>query len=226
MQTQIFFVVIGLIAGWLIPLAYSKIIEFKCKQKSREIPNTNKSISYKILVVIITALLFYILSLSDVSLIIKILASIIVVIAIVITMVDNTIRLIPNEILLPLLIIGFVFRFSLSGLAGIGSSLIAGAMMILFFGLSAKIAGFNKVGAGDIKLGFVIGVICASHLVQALLVMAITMGGFSAIGMLIGRLKRTDMIPFGGFMMAGLVTGLIYSINIDLLGLVTTLLGI
>lgn len=226
MQTQIFFVVIGIIAGLLIPLTYSKIIEFKCKQKAKKVPSTNKSAIYKILVVIITALLFYIVSLSDVSLITQILASVIVVIAIVITMVDNTIRLIPNEILLPLLIIGLVFRFTLLGISGLGPSLLAGFMMILFFGLSAKIAGFNKVGAGDIKLGFVIGIICATSLVQALLVMAIAMGGFSAIGMLIGKLKRTDMIPFGGFMMAGLVTGLIYSININLLGLVTTLLGI
>ncbi|MGB5823664.1 MAG: A24 family peptidase [Proteocatella sp.] len=211
------FAVSGFVIGWFVPKMYQKIIEFKCSQKSsRKIPEFHRGRTYKLIFGVLNMIFYIAMIALTGDVILAISASIIITLAIIITVVDIKIRLIPNELVLILLAFGMIYRLILAGIPGTGASVAGALIMIMLFGISGKIAGFNKVGAGDIKLAFAIGIVCAStNIVPALAVMAGTMAFVSVGGMLIGKLKRTDMIPFAGFMMAGMVAGIVSSLNIS-----------
>ena len=205
----------GLVIGWFIPNMYRGVIEYKCAQRSRDTPSFNSSIWHNVLFGIGNMLMYAFAMVLTGDYVLSMSASILISLAVIITAVDIKIRLIPNELVLVLLLMGVVYRLNLAGVSGILASLAGALIMVLLFGLSGKIAGFNKVGAGDLKLSFAIGIVCAStNIVPALMVMAVTLAVVSVGGMLIGKLRRTDMIPFAGFMMAGMTAGIINSLNI------------
>ena len=205
----------GFVIGWFIPNMYRGVIEYKCAQRSRDTPSFNSSIWHNVLFGIGNTIMYAFAMVLTGDYVLAMSASILISLAVIITAVDIKIRLIPNELVLALLLMGAVYRLNLSGVSGIIPSLAGALIMVLLFGLSGKIAGFNKVGAGDLKLAFAIGIVCAStNIVPALMVMAVTLAAVSVGGMLIGKLRRTDMIPFAGFMMAGMTAGIINSLNI------------
>ena len=205
----------GFVIGWFIPNMYRGVIEYKCAQRSRDTPSFNNSIWHNVLFGIGNMLMYAFAMVLTGDYVLAMSASILISLAFIITAVDIKIRLIPNELVLVLILLGAIYRLNLAGISGILTSLAGALIMVLLFGLSGKIAGFNKVGAGDLKLSFAIGIVCAStNIVPALMVMAITLGAASVGGMLIGKLRRTDMIPFAGFMMAGMTAGIINSLNI------------
>lgn len=205
----------GLVIGWFIPNMYRGVIEYKCARKSRDTPSFNSSMWHNVLFGIGNMIMYSFAMVLTGDYVLAMSASILISLAVIITAVDIKIRLIPNELVLVLLLMGGVYRLNLAGVPGILYSFAGALIMVLLFGLSGKIAGFNKVGAGDLKLAFAIGIVCAStNIVPALLVMAITLAAVSVGGMIIGKLRRTDMIPFAGFMMAGMTAGIINSLNI------------
>lgn len=205
----------GFVIGWFIPNMYRGVIEYKCAQRSRDTPSFNSSIWHNVLFGIGNMIMYSFAMILTGDYVLAMSASILISLAVIITAVDIKIRLIPNELVLVLLLMGVVYRLNLEGVSGIIPSLAGALIMVFLFGLSGKIAGFNKVGAGDLKLAFAIGIVCAStNIVPALMVMAVTLAVVSVGGMLIGKLRRTDMIPFAGFMMAGMTAGIINSLNI------------
>lgn len=207
--------VVGLAIGWFLPDAYRQIVEYKCKQKKRELPKFNLALWHRILSGAVNMFLYGLIIYHAHGFVLGLTASLLISMAILFTLIDLKIRLIPNELLLVLLGIGLVYRLTLAGIDGILPSLMGGFAMFMLFAISAKVAGFNKVGAGDLKLGFAVGFVCSStSLTVALLVMAATMGFITLGGMLIGKLKRTDMIPFAGFIMAGMAAGILNSLKI------------
>lgn len=211
----VLFAIAGFLIGWFVPLMYRKIIDFKCAQKSRKVPKFHKGMIYKVIFGMLNMIFYMIANILTGNIVLAASASIIITIAIIITVVDIKIRLIPNELILILLGLGIIYRLILAGISGIGPSFFGALIMLGLFGISGKMAGFNKVGAGDIKLAFLIGIICSStNLMPALAVMAMTMAFVSLGGMIVGSLKRTDMIPFAGFMMSGMIAGILNSLNI------------
>lgn len=205
----------GFVIGWFIPNMYRGVIEYKCAQRSRDTPSFNSSIWHNVLFGIGNMIMYAFAMVLTGDYVLSMSASILISLAVIITAVDIKIRLIPNELVIVLILLGAVYRLNLAGISGILTSLAGSLIMVLLFGLSGKIAGFNKVGAGDLKLAFAIGIVCAStNIVPALLVMAVTLAVVSVGGILIGKLRRTDMIPFAGFMMAGMTAGIINSLNI------------
>lgn len=212
----IVFAVSGFLIGWFIPHMYRGVIEFKCTQRSRDAPKFSKAAAYNFIFGIINMIFYILVVVLEDKIPVAISAALLITLAIIITAVDIKIRLIPNELLMVLLGIGLVYRFSLSGISAMVSSAAGALIMVMLFGISGKLAGFSKVGAGDLKLAFAIGLICAStNITPALMVMALTMAFVSIGGLIIGKLRRTDMIPFAGFMMAGMVTGILNSLNIS-----------
>ena len=205
----------GFVIGWFIPNMYRGVIEYKCAQRSRDTPSFNSSIWHNVLFGIGNMIMYAFAMVLTGDYVLSMSASILISLAVIITAVDIKIRLIPNELVLVLILLGAVYRLNIAGISGIISSFAGSLIMVLLFGLSGKIAGFNKVGAGDLKLAFAIGIVCAStNIVPALMVMAVTLAVVSVGGMIIGKLRRTDMIPFAGFMMAGMTAGIINSLNI------------
>lgn len=205
----------GFVIGWFIPNMYRGVIEYKCAQRSRDTPSFNSSIWHNVLFGIGNMIMYSFAMVLTGDYVLAMSASILISLAFIITAVDIKIRLIPNELVLVLILLGAIYRLNLEGVSGIIPSLAGALIMVFLFGLSGKIAGFNKVGAGDLKLAFAIGIVCAStNIVPTLLVMAVTLAAVSVGGILIGKLRRTDMIPFAGFMMAGMTAGIINSLNI------------
>ena len=205
----------GFVIGWFIPNMYRGVIEYKCAQRSRDTPSFNSSIWHNVLFGIGNMIMYAFAMVLTGDYVLSMSASILISLAVIITAVDIKIRIIPNELVLVLLLMGTVYRLNLEGVSGIVTSFAGALIMVLLFGLSGKLVGFNKVGAGDLKLAFAIGIVCAStNIVPTLLVMAVTLAVVSVGGMIIGKLRRTDMIPFAGFMMAGMTAGIINSLNI------------
>jgi leader peptidase (prepilin peptidase)/N-methyltransferase len=136
--------------------------------------------------------------------------------AIALTLTDLDCRRIPDRILVP----GIVGAGVLLGLGSIlegdlwavGRSLAGGAAyfgLLLLVALAAR-GGF---GFGDVKLGFLLGLVLAHRSWAALLVgafAAFALGGLVAVGLLAARrVRRKDAIPFGPVMVAGAALALV-----------------
>ena len=94
---------------------------------------------------------------------------------------------------------GFAVSALLGGVSGF-------AVMLLPYLISR-----GGMGAGDVKLAGLIGLICGFPLVFVALLVGIIAGGLVAIFMLVSRLaKRKDAIPFGPFLAIGAMIALIW----------------
>ena len=130
--------------------------------------------------------------------------------------------LILNIVILPAVALAFVLSFFWVGFevwpeVGPGfvvSSLLGGAigfgLMMLPYLISR-----GGMGAGDVKLAALIGLVAGFPLVLVALLVGIIAGGLVAAVLLISRLvRRKDAIPFGPFLVTGVVVSLIWGENI------------
>lgn len=130
--------------------------------------------------------------------------------------------LILNIVILPAVALAFVLSFFWAGFevwpeVGPGfvvSSLLGGAigfgLMMLPYLISR-----GGMGAGDVKLAALIGLVAGFPLVLVALLVGIIAGGLVAAVLLISRLVgRKDAIPFGPFLVTGVVVSLIWGENI------------
>jgi len=130
--------------------------------------------------------------------------------------------LILNVVILPAVALAFVLSFFWAGFevwpeVGPGfvvSSLLGGAigfgLMMLPYLISR-----GGMGAGDVKLAALIGLVAGFPLVLVALLVGIIAGGLVAGVLLISRLvRRKDPIPFGPFLVAGAMVSLIWGGNI------------
>lgn len=128
-------------------------------------------------------------------------------------LVDLKINVIPNELILALSLVGTIFQGSYYGFH---SLLISFLCMFVIAGLFTVVAcalGFNKVGAGDVKLSGVMGLILGyPNIISALTIMSLSLLIYAQIGLLTRKLKLRSMLPFAPFMMLGLIVTLIFII--------------
>lgn len=199
--------------GTILGLALSKIsrlmIKKKCIQHSLDIPERLLSVNQflSISVAAMNGIGWLIFSCIARDVVTAVELSVLFTIAVVVISVDNSIRIIPNEIVLILLGIGFVINlihFTIfNGLIG----MVTGLVLFIIAGL---IGGFNKVGMGDIKLIIPIGLIAGyPNSLFAILVMSLLILVYSAVGMMSKKITLKTTLPFGGFMMSGLIVTLL-----------------
>lgn len=133
--------------------------------------------------------------------------------AILFTLIDLRIRIVPNELILVMLPLGAAFQISHLGIKAIVPALICMVVMMGVFSILAGAMGFNKVGAGDVKLAGVMGLALSYPLVFiALAVMAVLFVVYALGGMALKKLTLKSMFAFAPFMMAGLASALVYVI--------------
>lgn len=128
---------------------------------------------------------------------------------VVLTFVDFDHQIILDEVLLLMLGCGAAYVFFTTGdywdaLYGMG---FAGGLMLLIFVLSR-----GGMGAGDVKLSFVLGLWLGLKASVVCLMLAFVTGG--VIGVLLlatGIKKRRDPIPFGPFLCIGAYISLFFS---------------
>ncbi len=117
-------------------------------------------------------------------------------------------RRIPNRIIYPAILIalGAMFHFP-----GWGRALLGGVAAALVFVVPVFIYGPERAGIGDVKLAFFIGLIFgfSMTLYWALL---LGFGGAALVGLvgiLLRKMSRKSLLPFGSFLAMGAITFLI-----------------
>ena len=129
--------------------------------------------------------------------------------AVLIAIIDIRIRIVPNELLLVMLILGIVFQATQFGLTAILVAALCMIGMMVFFTFVAGMVGFDKVGAGDVKLAGAMGLALGyPNIISALIIMCAGFLLFSVIGLLIRKLTLKSMLPFAPFMMTGMAVAL------------------
>lgn len=206
------YIILSIILGLSIPSVSYKIIEYKCSKLNLEVPKVFSRAIY-VYISLIMSVLGFIIGVLELKVYISILALILIGISLIVSLVDIKLNIIPNEVLGVIFFLGIVFRFSIGSFSGIINSFIAAVIMTLFFGISMIIFGTSKLGAGDIKLGAVSGFIASFEYLSTLLfMMAVSIGLVCTIGLLSKKLKRTDMIPFAGFIIFGMDVALLQAL--------------
>jgi leader peptidase (prepilin peptidase) / N-methyltransferase len=128
---------------------------------------------------------------------------------IAITGIDLAHQIIPDAITVPGIVVGFLISV-LAGRVGWRDSLIGIAVGGGLF-LVIIVASGGGMGGGDMKLAAMLGAFLGWKVTLVSLFIAVLLGGGLACGLLVsGRLRRKDPIPFGPFLAAGSVVGLLW----------------
>jgi leader peptidase (prepilin peptidase) / N-methyltransferase len=128
---------------------------------------------------------------------------------IAITGIDLAHQIIPDALTVPGIAVGFLIS-TLPGQVGWRDSLIGIAVGGGLF-LVIIVASGGGMGGGDMKLAAMLGAFLGWKVTLVSLFLAVLLGGALACGLLVsGRLRRKDPIPFGPFLAAGGVVGLLW----------------
>lgn len=135
--------------------------------------------------------------------------------AAVISIIDFRARIIPNELVMILSAIGFIYSLVTKGLRGLGVALIAPVVLFILFMII--MVGFQKLtgkqfvmGAGDLKLmmaaSLVVGNLAGFQIF--LLGMAGFMMAYILIGLGLKKITLYSLYPMAAFIMLGMLLGL------------------
>ena len=134
--------------------------------------------------------------------------------ALIISLIDLHIRIIPNELVLALALFGAMFQLTRYGIRAAVAAAVSVAVVILLLVAAAGILGFEKIGAGDIKLIGAMGMALGyPGIVTALMVMGVSMLIYCIAGFLSRKLTLKSMFPFAPFIMLGMSCSLFYMIQ-------------
>lgn len=145
-----------------------------------------------------------------------------VALMVAVAVVDLEHRVIPDRLVLPAtavlavlapfwpeLGIGRALVFEHVHLASLANSLAAGAGAFFVF-LAVKIVYSAGIGAGDVKMAGMLGLLVGWPSIAVALWTAVVAGGVVAIGLLVlARRNRKDAMPFGPFISAGGILALV-----------------
>ena len=127
----------------------------------------------------------------------------------------------PDRIIYPLCVIAFIDILFISlSTQTLGSNLLGSIIGILIisgsFYLLYLLSKGKWIGGGDVKLGFLIGLLVGGPLHSILvLFLASTTGTISALPFLInGKLKRNSLLPFGPFLILATIITVIFGASI------------
>lgn len=120
-------------------------------------------------------------------------------------LIDLQIRIIPNELVLAMLLLGLGLHLSDSGVASLPGAALSLIGMMVLFTAAAAFVGFGKVGAGDVKLAGAMGFALAyPGILNALLLMCGALIVYIGLGLALRKLTMRTMLPFAPFMMFGM----------------------
>lgn len=221
----IIFGLLGCVIGFFIPRVSNQIIELKLaqRQKQKEANFLDRR-NWLILMSISNGLFWGIIGYFAPSLLTGVLICLLVTLAIMFTVIDMIIHIIPNEMILAGLILGIAFQLSTFGLKHFWIALACMASIIVIFTIVGLILGLNKIGAGDVKLAGLMGLILGYPLIlYAILMMCVALIIYTVLGLSTGKMTHVTMFAFAPFLMLGLITGLAMVLFPDVVGLVQSL---
>lgn len=212
---EIFVIVVcgllGTAFGYIIPDIAQRIVLYKCRLKNIELPAKPcyTSIYIKLGLCVLNGAAWVLSGLLTEHLPETVLISFLFSTAVLVTIIDIRIRIVPNELLLVMIVFGVAFQAVKFGFAAIAISVLCMIAMMVFFTVVAGFIGFDKVGAGDVKLAGAMGLVLGyPNIISALIIMCAGFALFSLIGIATRKLTMKSMLPFAPFMMVGMVVAL------------------
>lgn len=223
----LFSICFGFVFMVLTPYLSEKIIEYKNKLRNNEDKLVSRAYPKLLFMAYAFFLTFFVVSFSFSNYywwkIIFI--TVFCFITCIGTLVDIRVRIIPNEMVLMIIVLGIFLRFIEFGFAGLLNSFLTvlgtvAFMFLSYFITKAFYQNLNPFGAGDMKLilavAFVMGY---PDVLGAFTVCIGTMLAYISVGMLFKKLHMRSYIPMAGFILIGLVSGLLYGRRIlDVIG--------
>jgi leader peptidase (prepilin peptidase)/N-methyltransferase len=208
---SLLFGIAGLIIGYKIPEISTKIIEYKDGKT-----NINYETVNYIPNVLTCCLCIFNAAAWTLGWIyidngfMALLISIQITLGIIIAFIDIKIRIIPNELVLTMFVVGIIFQTINYGLQGIAGSIVCMIFIMVVFTAVAGFMGFGKVGAGDVKLAGAIGFSLGYPLVVvAMMTMAVVLLIYIVAGLVLKKIKLTTMLPLAPFLTVGYIFSLL-----------------
>lgn len=201
---------IGIILGYKVIDISHKIIVFKkCEDKAAKSAGFLDSSMCRVLLCLICGTAWSICALRMDNFIVSIVIGILITVGIIIAYIDIKIRIIPNELVLIMIIVGIIFQILYYGPKALIGATISMVVMMAVFTSVAGFVGFGKVGAGDVKLAGAMGLALGYPLIMtAVLIMAIVLLIFILAGMALKKIYLSTMLPMAPFMLSGFIVGL------------------
>jgi Flp pilus assembly protein protease CpaA len=209
--TSIILGVAGVIIGYKIPEISLNVMEYKKGNGNIQKYDTFLySKLFTFLMCIVNGIIWYISSIGASNIFVSILISIQITIGLIIAYIDINIKIIPNELVLILSILGIIFQIATNGYKILISAVICMLAMMAVFTSAAGFVGFGKVGAGDVKLAGVMGLALGYPLIiTAIFIMAIVLLIFIVCGLLIKKISLATMLPLAPFMISGYIAAFV-----------------
>jgi Flp pilus assembly protein protease CpaA len=152
--------------------------------------------------------MFIALNVND--LFVGLLIGILIILGLIIIFIDIQIRIIPNELVIALAVVGIIFQLYSYGLLSMMIAIVCMVVMMGVFTSAAGFVGFGQVGAGDVKLSGAMGLALGYPLViTAVEIMAIVLLVYITIGFVIKKIFLSTMLPLAPFMISGFIFALI-----------------
>ncbi len=210
------FTAAGIAAGFLLPDIAQKLAFNKCQKKGKTLVPDRRytGLPLKLLLMMLNGTAWLISSILSESILAAALVSLLLTSAVLIAVTDLRLRIIPNELVLFMAASGLAFQSVRFGFIALLTTLFSMAAMMVLFSAVAGFTGFDKVGAGDVKLAGVMGLALGyPGIITGLIVMSAAFLAFTAVGLFIKKLTLKTMVPFAPFMMTGMAVALLYIIH-------------
>lgn len=201
----------GAAFGFVLPNIAQRIAIYKYHKKEMELPdNPHYTATYtKLILCAMNGAVWALSGILSEHFTVAVLISFLFSIAVLITIIDLRIRIVPNELLLVMVVAGLTFQGVQFGLIAVLISVLCMLAMMFFFSVVAGMVGFDKVGAGDVKLAGAMGLALGyPNIVTAMIIMCAVFLLFSAVGLILRKITLKTMLPFAPFMMIGMVFSL------------------
>ena len=214
---KVMFLLAGAALGFVLPDISQKLAKYKYRKKSLPFEGDSRytALYIKLGLCVLNGGAWLVSILIADSFLIATVISILFSAALLAALVDIQIRIIPNEILLVMVVMGLTFQAAQFGLSTLFYALLCMVSMMLLFSAVAGFIGFDKVGAGDVKLAGAMGLALGyPAIISGLAIMSAVFVLFTLAGLLAKKLTLKTMVPFAPFMMTGMVFALLYAIFI------------
>lgn len=206
-------VLAGAAGGYMVPDIAQKLIVHKARQKNIEIQEQPQYLSVfcKMLCAALSTAGLGLCASKHTSWLTLLLVTSIWLIGAVVFIVDMRIRIIANETVLALGILGLGFRISMDGIFSISNSIITMAVVMGVWIVFRSIIGVDKFGAGDVKLCSVMGIMFGyPNVLCPVAVMSLLLFMFCLIGLMLNKITIKSRIPMAPFIILGMMTGILF----------------